>query len=110
MTPLPKFKYHLTETVALDSVSFAQLPDVPCEGVLIKASTANTGMIYVCFEDSDGNAPEVGTIGAADVGFQLDAGESMGYFPIDNASRIYVIGDSTSDYMAYHIMCSDKPA
>jgi hypothetical protein len=65
--------------------------DVPAtKGVLVKASAANTGTVYV--GDSSGV-----TADAADGtdGFPLAPGESL-LIPIDNANKVYLIATAAS--------------
>jgi len=80
------------ETFGKVTISGSQqaLPNVALKaGVTIKAADGNTGIVWV------------GDTGvAADSGLPLAAGESI-FIPIENASKVYLLGDTSGDKLYY---------
>lgn len=58
-------------------------------GVLIKAASTNTGIVWVGGDEVD-----------VDDGMPLEAGESFS-FEVDNANAIYLLGDTVGDKLYY---------
>ncbi len=75
----------------------AQLPDVPCGLVNIKAQTGNSTNVYL-------GGPEVaipdGTTDKVS-GFPLDAGQETGWISIENLNQLYMICDANGDDISY---------
>ena len=66
-------------------------------GILVKASSSNTGIIYV-----GGSDVTAGTTDATD-GFELDAGESL-FLEGRNANEIYVIASIANQRVSYIVI------
>ena len=79
------------------AVSATQFPDVACRLVSIKAVASNVGKVYV------GGAGVTAPDGTTDAttGYELAAGEELGWLPIDNLNRLYRICDNAGDDLVY---------
>jgi hypothetical protein len=66
------------------------------KGVLVKASAANTGIIYVGNSDVTANSTE------ATDGYELYAGEAV-LIEVDNANKIYVIASATGQKVFFTV-------
>lgn len=75
----------------------AQMPNVPCSRVNIKALGTNSTNIYI------GGANVTIPAGTTDTtsGITLDAGEETGWMNVDNLNRFWMITDSNSDDATY---------
>lgn len=75
----------------------AQLPDVPCSMVNIKAETGNATNVYLGVEGVTVPNGETDTTS----GFVLDAGQETGWLPIDNLNKLWMITDANGDDIVY---------
>lgn len=78
----------------------AQMPDIPCARVNIKALTGNATNVYIGGEGvtiPDGATDETS-------GFTLDAGQETGWFEIDNLNRLWMITDANGDDVSYIVL------
>lgn len=79
------------------SVTASQMPDVPCKLVCFKAHADNAGKVYL---GASGVTKVDGTTDAT-TGFQLAAGESTPWIPVDNLSRLFRVCDNAGDDLTY---------
>jgi len=78
----------------------AQLPDIPCAGVIIKAQSDNSSNVYLGTENVTVNRSHTNET----TGFELDAGQETPFLPIDNLNKLWMITDANGDdiiYMAF---------
>ena len=75
----------------------AQMPDVPCSKVLIKALTGNSTNVYIGGEGV--TVPDGVT--DSNAGFTLDAGQDTGWIEIDNLNKLWMITDANGDDISY---------
>lgn len=75
----------------------AQMPDVPCSRVNIKALTGNSTNVYL------GTVGVTVPDGVTDTtsGFTLDAGQETGWLDISNLNMLYMITDANGDDVSY---------
>lgn len=78
----------------------AQLPDVACKRVLLRAGWDNAGTIYVG-ASSSATTPAAGTATNATTGLQLKAGDATPWLDIPNLNKLYRICSGTADYLTY---------
>jgi len=78
------------------SETTAQLPDIPCKLVNLKAVSTNAGSVYL------GSSGVTIADGSTDTttGLELDAGNSI-WLPIDNLNSLYLICDNAGDDLTY---------
>lgn len=75
----------------------AQLPNIPCAMVKIKAVSSNSTNVYIGGEDvtiPDGTTDETS-------GWELDAGQETDWLPIDNLNKLWMITDANADDIVY---------
>jgi hypothetical protein len=75
----------------------AQLPNVPCTMVNIRALSSNATSVYLGGENvkvPDGTTDQVS-------GFELDAGQETGWLPISNLNQLWMITDANGDDICY---------
>lgn len=74
-----------------------QGPDVPCVMVKFKATTGNSGNVYI------GGVDVTKPDGLTDTtsGFELDAGVETDWIPVSNLNKIYRICDNAGDDLVY---------
>ena len=79
------------------SATAAVMPTVSCAMVMFKAVIGNTGNVYI------GIAGVTKVDGTTDTttGWELDAGESTPWIPVDNLNRLYRICDGAGDDLVY---------
>jgi hypothetical protein len=78
----------------------AQMPDIPCAMVNIKALTDNAGNVYI-----GGLGVTVpGTKTNETAGFSLDSGQETGWLPIDNLNKLWMITDANGDDVSYLVL------
>jgi len=75
----------------------AQLPDVPCSGVIFKAPSTNATSIFLGVE---GVTKPNGTTSTT-AGFELDAGDESQFIPVDNLNKLWMITDVNGDDLTY---------
>lgn len=75
----------------------AQMPDVPCSKVNIKALTGNSTNVYI----GGAGVTVPGTETNATGGFTLDAGQDTGWIEIDNLNKLWMITDANGDDVSY---------
>ena len=75
----------------------AQMPDVPCSRVNIKALTNNASNVYI------GGVGATVPDGVTDEtsGFTLDSGQETGWLDIPNLNMLYMITDANGDDVSY---------
>lgn len=78
----------------------AQLPDIPCSLVNIKAQTGNATNVYLGGENVE--VPD-GTTDAVS-GFVLDAGQETGWMALGNLNQLWMITDVNGDDIVYMIL------
>ena len=76
----------------------AQLPDIPCVIVKIKAKRNNNSNVYIGSSE-DVTAPNAQT--DITTGFELDAGEDTDWLPISNLNKLWMITDVNADDITY---------
>ena len=83
------------------SATAVQLPNIPAKLVQIKALNDNAGNVYLGYS----SAVTVAN-GSTDTttGFQLDAGESTGWIPIDSLNELWMICDNAGDDITYMVL------
>lgn len=79
------------------SVTAAQLPDIDCEFVKIKAHANNAASVYI---GPAGVTVANGTTDAT-TGLELAPGDDSGWLPIDDLSKLYIIGTNATDDITY---------
>jgi hypothetical protein len=78
----------------------AQLPDIPCAAVNIKALADNSGNVYIGGENvtkPDGITDETS-------GFELDAGQETGWIEVANLNWLWMITDNNGDDITYMVL------
>ena len=75
----------------------AQMPDIPCSLIKIKAVGSNSGNVYI------GGVGVTKIDGVTDetTGFELDAGQETDWMAIDNLNKFYMITDNNGDDVIY---------
>lgn len=75
----------------------AQMPNVSCAKIKIRALASNSGNVYI------GVAGATKPDGVTDTtsGFELDAGQDTGWLEIDNLNKLYMITDNNGDDVVY---------
>lgn len=76
----------------------AQMPDIPCAVVKIKALGSNSGNVYI---GSSSDVTIAGTATNTTMGYELDAGEETDWLPIDNLNKLWMITDANADDVCY---------
>jgi len=76
----------------------AQMPDVPCAMVKIKALSGNSGNVYL---GSSSSVTTAGTATNTTMGYELDAGQETDWLPIDNLNKLWMITDNNADDVCY---------
>ena len=90
--------YTKVQTGEIDgSATAAVLPSIACQLVCFKAVASNAGNVYL------GVAGVTVVDGTTDItsGFELDAGDSTPWIPVDNLNRFYLICDNAGDDLTY---------
>lgn len=79
------------------STSAAQLPDISCQYVNLKAAGDNAGNVYI------GAAGVTAPDGTTDTttGLELAPGDETGWLPVPNLSVLYRICDNAGDDLTY---------
>lgn len=80
------------------STSAAQMPNVPCKAVCIKAIATNAGKVYVGF--ASGITKKTGSTNTT-AGFELIAGECTPWIPVANLNKLWRICDNAGDNCVY---------
>ena len=75
----------------------AQLPDIPCAGVMIKAQSDNATNVYIGTENVTVNRGHTNET----TGWELDAGDETRFLPIDNLNKLWMITDANADDIIY---------
>ena len=75
----------------------AQMPDVPCSRVNIKALTDNSTNVYIGGANVTVPGAETNETG----GFTLDAGQETGWLDIDNLNKLWMITNANGDDVSY---------
>jgi len=75
----------------------AQLPDIPCAGVILQAPSDNATSVYIGVE---GVTLPDGTTNTT-AGYELDAGDTTRFLPIDNLNKLWMITDVNADNLIY---------
>ena len=75
----------------------AQMPDIPCALIKIKALVSNSGNVYL---GAEGVTVPDGVTDATS-GFELDAGQETDWLPIDNLNKLWMITDNNGDDIVY---------
>ena len=75
----------------------AQMPDIPCSKVKLRALGSNSGNVYI--GGSSVTLPD-GTSDATS-GFELDAGQDTDWLEISNLNLLYMITDNNGDDVSY---------
>ena len=75
----------------------AQMPDVPCARIKIKALRDNAGNVYIGSSD----VTVAGSATNQTMGFELDAGEDTGWIEIDNLNKFWMVTDNNADDVCY---------
>lgn len=80
------------------SATAVRMPDFPCKGVMFKAPSSNSGVVYIGLSASVTVAN-----GATDTttGWPLAAGQETGYLPCENLNQFYRICSVAGDPLAY---------
>jgi len=92
------FPYTVVQTGEVaGSATAAVLPTIACELVMLKAVASNAGNVYL---GATGVTKVDGTTDAT-TGFELAAGESTPWLPIDNLNRLFRICDNAGDDLTY---------
>jgi len=76
----------------------ARLPNIPCSGVIIKAKSNNNTNVYI------GTSENVRVANAQTdetTGFELDAGDSTRFLPIDNLNKLWMVTNVNADDITY---------
>jgi len=76
----------------------AQMPDVPCALIKIKALSNNSGNVYL---GADSSVSIAGTVTSNTMGYELDAGQETDWLPIDNLNKLWMITDANADDVCY---------
>ena len=76
----------------------AQMPDVPCALIKIKALSNNSGNVYL---GADSSVSIAGTVTSNTMGYELDAGQETDWLPIDNLNKLWMITDANADDICY---------
>jgi hypothetical protein len=76
----------------------AQMPDVPCALIKIKALSNNSGNVYL---GADSSVSIAGTVTSTTMGYELDAGQETDWLPIDNLNKLWMITDANADDVCY---------
>lgn len=82
------------------SATAVQLPNIGGNMIMVKAVASNAGNVYV------GGAGVTKVDGTTDTtsGFELAAGDSTGWMPLDNLNRLYIICDNAGDDITYMVL------
>ena len=75
----------------------AQLPNIPCAMVNIKAPSSNATNVYI---GASGVTKPNGQTDAT-TGFELDAGQETGWLPVENLNKFWMITDVNGDDIVY---------
>ena len=78
----------------------AQMPDVPCSRINIKALVDNSGNVYI----GGSNVTVPGASTNETGGFTLDAGQETGWLDIDNLNKLWMITDNNGDDVSYLVL------
>ena len=78
----------------------AQMPDVPCSRVNIKALIDNAGNVHIGGAGVTVPGSETNQTG----GFSLDAGQETGWLDIDNLNKLWMITDNNADDVSYLVL------
>lgn len=79
------------------NVAAHQLPDVPCNKVMIKALGDNAGVVAI---GGTGVTLPAGTTDTTS-GIPLKASEETPWIEVDNLNRLYAISENAGDDLAY---------
>lgn len=79
---------HAQTSIGTSAVQLAS--NTSTKGVLVKAKSTNTGIIYV------GNSSGV----TSSTGFELLAGEAV-FVPVDNSNKVYCIASASSQTVCF---------
>ena len=79
--------------------NLSQLPNVPGKLFALKARSANTSSIYIGNAKSTGSYPSNPRLR-----WEIEPGETLGWFSSDNLNRYYMAGCSGSLFMSYWVM------
>ena len=75
----------------------AQLPNIPCAMVKIRAVSSNATNVYIGGENvtiPNGTTDETS-------GWELDAGQETDWLPIDNLNKLWMITNANADDIVY---------
>ena len=89
ISAITSFSNYAVSEIGTTAVQLTAVSSTITQGVQLKAANSNSGSIYIGSLSGVTN----GSIDATD-GFELAAGESL-FVPIDDPSKIYVIGSAT---------------
>lgn len=82
------------------SVTALGFPSVPGGLVNIKAQLGNVGNVYIGASD----VTKTGIPTNTTTGFELDAGQETGWFPLENLNKLYIISDNANDSVIYIVL------
>jgi len=80
------------------SATAKQMQDRPGSLVMFKALSTNAGNLYI------GTSLSVAVPGTTDsdaAGWELDAGQELGWLPCNNLSNFFIIGDNAGDDLMF---------
>ena len=97
MKPFIAFKTVLTGVVQ-GGTTAAQMPDIPCAMVKIKALRNNATNVYI---GGSSSVTVAGTATNETMGYELDAGEETDWLPISNLNQLWMITEANADDICY---------